>query len=100
MVDCSSGGAVSHQQIPVRPNYQVPIAERVKKEAHICTAAIGLITEPEQAEDILKNGQADLVFFGRASLRNPYLPLTFAHELHADIIWPKQYERAHIKEVK
>lgn len=98
VVDCSSGGAVSHQQIPVGPNYQVPIAERVKKEAHICTAAIGLITEPEQAEDILKNGQADLVFFGRASLRNPYLPLTFAHELHADIIWPKQYERAHIKE--
>ncbi len=100
VVDCSSGGAVSHQQIPVGPNYQVPIAERVKKEAYICTAAIGLITEPEQAEDILKKGQADLVFFGRASLRNPYLPLTFAHELHADIIWPKQYERAHIKEVK
>ncbi|MNJ99456.1 NADPH dehydrogenase [compost metagenome] len=98
VIDCSSGGAVSHQQIPVGPNYQVPIAERVKKEAHICTGTVGLITESKQAEDIIKNGQADLVFFAREALRDPYLALTFAHELHTDVIWPKQYERAHLKE--
>jgi len=97
VVDCSSGGAVSHQKIPVSPNYQVPIAERVKKEAHICTGAVGLITEAQQAEDIINNGQADLVFFAREALRDPNLALTFAHELHADVIWPKQYERAQLE---
>jgi 2,4-dienoyl-CoA reductase-like NADH-dependent reductase (Old Yellow Enzyme family) len=98
VVDCSSGGAVSHQQIPVAPNYQVPIAERIKKEAAIHTDAVGLITESGQAEDIIRNGRADLVFFAREALREPYLALTFAHELHADVMWPKQYERAHLKE--
>jgi 2,4-dienoyl-CoA reductase-like NADH-dependent reductase (Old Yellow Enzyme family) len=98
IIDCSSGGAVSHQKIPVGPNYQVPIAERVKKEAHICTGAVGLITEAQQAEDIIKNEQADLVFFAREALRDPNLALTFAHELHADVIWPKQYERAQLED--
>lgn len=96
IIDCSSGGAVAHQQIPTEPNYQVPIAERVKKEAGVCTGAVGLITEAQQAEDILQNGQADLVFFARESLRDPNLALNFARELNADITWPKQYERARL----
>ncbi|MFL9844195.1 NADH:flavin oxidoreductase/NADH oxidase [Flavobacterium rhizosphaerae] len=94
VVDCSSGGAVSWQQIPVEPGYQVPIAERVKNEAHILSAAVGLITEAQQAEAIVKEGKADLVFFARESLRDPNLPLRFAHELGAETIWPTQYERA------
>ena len=98
VIDCSSGGAVSHQQIPTGPNYQVPIAERIKKEAHICTAAVGLITKAQQAEDIISSGKADLVFFAREALRDPYLGLTFAHELHEHVMWPKQYERAHIED--
>lgn len=98
VIDCSSGGAVSHQQIPTAPNYQVPIAERVKKEAHIATGAVGLITEAQQAEDIISNGQADLVFFAREALRDPYIGLTFAHDLHHHVVWPKQYERAHIED--
>lgn len=98
IIDCSSGGAVSYQKIPVGPNYQVPIAERVKKEAHICTGAVGLITEAQQAEAILNNGQADLVFFAREALRDPYIGLTFAHELHNQVLWPKQYERAQLED--
>ncbi|KOS07213.1 oxidoreductase [Flavobacterium akiainvivens] len=94
VVDCSSGGAVQHQQIPVGPGYQVPIAERVKKEAHIATGAVGLITEAQQAEDIIASGKADLVLFARESLRDPNLALRFAHELNAETIWPKQYDRA------
>ncbi len=98
IIDCSSGGAVSHQKIPVGPNYQVPIAERVKKEAHIATGAVGLITDAHQAEEIIKEGKADLVFFAREALRDPNIGLNFAHELQADIIWPKQYERAELKD--
>ena len=98
IIDCSSGGAVSYQKIPVGPNYQVPIAERVKREAQICTGAVGLITDAQQAEDIIKEGKADLVFFAREALRDPNIALTFAHELHADIIWPKQYERAQLED--
>lgn len=94
VVDCSSGGAVSHQQIPTAPGYQVPISERIKKETDICTGAVGLITTAHQAEEILQKGQADLIFFGRESLRNPNLGLTFAHDLQDETIWPKQYERA------
>ncbi|MCO6147781.1 NADH:flavin oxidoreductase/NADH oxidase [Flavobacterium sp. NRK1] len=99
VIDCSSGGAVSYQQIPVAPNYQVPIAERVKREAHICTGAVGLITEAKQAEDIVNEGKADLVFFAREALREPYIGLTFAHNLHdGHTIWPKQYERAKLED--
>lgn len=96
IIDCSSGGAVHWQQIPVEPNYQVPIAERIKKEAGICTGAVGLITEAAQAEEIIAGGKADLVFFARESLRDPNLGLTFAHDLKADVTWPKQYERAQL----
>jgi 2,4-dienoyl-CoA reductase-like NADH-dependent reductase (Old Yellow Enzyme family) len=94
LIDVSSGGLVSHQNIPLGPNYQVPFAERIKEEAGILTGAVGLITEAVQAESIVAKGQADLVLFARESLRNPYLPLDFAKELGVDIPWPKQYERA------
>jgi len=94
IIDVSSGGLVSHQQIPTAPNYQVPFAERIKSETGIITAAVGLITESQQAEAIIKEQKADLVFFARESLRNPNLALTFATELNAEIHWPNQYERA------
>ncbi|MCL6460523.1 MAG: NADH:flavin oxidoreductase/NADH oxidase [Flavobacterium micromati] len=96
LVDVSSGGAVSHQQIPVEPNYQVPFAESIKKETGILTGAVGLITNASQAEEIITSGKADLILFGRESLRNPYLGLTFADELQTDVDWPKQYLRAKI----
>ena len=94
LIDVSSGGSVSHQQIPLGPNYQVAFAESIKKEARILTGAVGLITEAAQAEEIIALGKADLVLFARESLRNPNLGLTFAHDLEAEITWPKQYERA------
>ncbi|WP_369765933.1 NADH:flavin oxidoreductase/NADH oxidase [Flavobacterium sp. WC2429] len=94
LIDVSSGGAVSHQQIPLGPNYQVPFAERIKKETGILTGAVGLITEAHQAEEIVASGKADLVLFARESLRDPNLGLTFAHDLQAETVWPKQYERA------
>jgi 2,4-dienoyl-CoA reductase-like NADH-dependent reductase (Old Yellow Enzyme family) len=94
LIDVSSGGLVSHQQIPLGPNYQVPFAESIKNETGILTGAVGLITDAAQAEEIVASGKADLVLFARESLRNPNLGLTFAHDLNADIEWPKQYERA------
>ncbi len=94
LIDASSGGAVTQQQIPVGPNYQVPFAESIKKEVGILTGAVGLITEAAQAEEIVASGKADLVLVARESLRDPNLGLTFAHELKAEIAWPKQYERA------
>jgi 2,4-dienoyl-CoA reductase-like NADH-dependent reductase (Old Yellow Enzyme family) len=96
LIDVSSGGLVSHQQIQIGPNYQVPFAERIKKETAVMTGAVGLITASGQAEEIVASGKADLVLFARESLRNPNLGLTFAEELDADIQWPKQYERAKI----
>ncbi|OYQ42663.1 oxidoreductase [Flavobacterium cyanobacteriorum] len=98
VIDCSSGGVVSHQKIPVAPNYQVPIAGRIKMEAGIHTGAVGLITEAAQAEEILQKGQADLVFFARESLRDPNLGLSLAHELHEKAHWPRQYERAQLED--
>lgn len=96
LIDASSGGLISHQKIPLGPNYQVPFAEKIKKDTGILTGAVGLITEAIQAEEIIAGGKADLVLFARESLRNPNLGLTFAHELQATIQWPKQYERAKI----
>ena len=96
LIDVSSGGLVSHQQIPLKPGYQVEFAEKIKNEAAILTGAVGLITEANQAEEILQNNQADLVLFARESLRDPNLPLHFAKELNEDILWPKQYARAKV----
>jgi 2,4-dienoyl-CoA reductase-like NADH-dependent reductase (Old Yellow Enzyme family) len=94
LIDVSSGGAVSHQKIPLEPGYQVPFAEKIKKETGILTGAVGLITEAHQAEEILTSGKADLVLFARESLRNPNLALDFAKALVTDVPWPPQYERA------
>lgn len=93
-IDCSSGGAVRHQKIAVGPGYQVAFAEQVKKEAGILTGAVGLITGAQQAEDILLNGQADMILLARQMLRDPYFPLHAAKELGDNIAWPVQYERA------
>ncbi|OJW72018.1 MAG: oxidoreductase [Spirosoma sp. 48-14] len=94
VVDCSTGGNVARAKIPVGPGYQVPFAERIKQEAGIKTAAVGLITSAEQAEGILENGQADLILLAREFLRDPYFPLHAAHALGDSVNWPVQYERA------
>ena len=94
LIDVSSGGLVSHQKITLKPGYQIPFAEIIKKETGILTGAVGLITKSSQAEEIVATGKADLVLFARESLRNPNLALDFAKELGAEIQWPKQYERA------
>jgi 2,4-dienoyl-CoA reductase-like NADH-dependent reductase (Old Yellow Enzyme family) len=94
LIDCSSGGAVPNVSIPAAPGYQVPFAEKVRKEATIATAAVGMITEPGQADQIVRSGQADMVFLARELLRDPYWPLRAAEELGQDGPWPKQYLRA------
>lgn len=94
LIDCSSGGNVPHQKISAGPHYQVPFAEAIKKEAEIPTAAVGLITDPLAAEEILASGKADMVFLARELLRHPYWPLHAAKKLGVDIAWPLQYERA------
>ena len=72
LIDCSSGGAVRKAQIPVGPSYQVPLAERIRKEAEIATGAVGMITDGKQADEIITSGKADLVLLGRQLLREPY----------------------------
>jgi 2,4-dienoyl-CoA reductase-like NADH-dependent reductase (Old Yellow Enzyme family) len=74
LIDCSSGGATRNAEIPVGPGYQVPLAERIRREAGIPTGAVGLITEPEQADAIITEGRADLVLLGRELLRDPHWP--------------------------
>jgi 2,4-dienoyl-CoA reductase-like NADH-dependent reductase (Old Yellow Enzyme family) len=93
VVDCSSGGGTPAAP-PTGPGYQVPFAERIRREAGIATMAVGLITTPETAEEIVRNGRADLVAMGRELLRSPYWPLQAARVLGDDIVWPKQYQRA------
>ncbi|MEY2482951.1 MAG: hypothetical protein QOK24_1479 [Verrucomicrobiota bacterium] len=94
LIDCSSGGNVSHAEIPVGPGYQTTFAERIRREADIMTGAVGLITSPVQAEHIIRTGQADAVIMAREFLRNPYWPLHAARELEQPIAWPVQYLRA------
>ncbi|HTP27886.1 MAG TPA: NADH:flavin oxidoreductase/NADH oxidase, partial [Anaeromyxobacteraceae bacterium] len=94
LVDCSSGGLVPHAKVPAGPGYQVPFAAAVRHGAGVPTAAVGLVTEPAQAEQIVATGQADAVFMARAMLRDPYWPLHAARELGVDIAWPNQYARA------
>jgi 2,4-dienoyl-CoA reductase-like NADH-dependent reductase (Old Yellow Enzyme family) len=97
LIDCSSGGNSVKQNIPVAPGYQVPFAERIKKETGILTGALGLIATAAQAEEILRRNQADLVILAREFLRDPYFPLHAAFALREDISWPVQYDRAKIK---
>jgi 2,4-dienoyl-CoA reductase-like NADH-dependent reductase (Old Yellow Enzyme family) len=94
LIDCSTGGNVPHVKIPLVPLYQVPFAERIKKETGILTGAVGLITTPAEAQSIVSEGKADLVFMARELLRNPYFPLQASAELDSNIPWPVQYERA------
>jgi len=96
LIDCSSGGLVHHAKIPVGPGYQVPFAERIRREAGLLTAAVGLITEPAQADAIIREGRADLVLLAREFLRDPNWPLRAAKALgHSDqIAPPRQYARA------
>lgn len=94
LIDCSSGGLSPAQQIPLAPGYQVPFARRVRHEAAIATGAVGLITTPAQAEQIVQSGDADVVLMARELLRHPRWPLHAARELGATIAWPPQYERA------
>ena len=94
LIDCSSGGGVSHAKVPVGPGYQVPISDAVRKNADILTAAVGLITAPAQADEIIRNGRADLVLLGREMLRDPYWPLHAAQILKQPSPVPSQYLRA------
>jgi 2,4-dienoyl-CoA reductase-like NADH-dependent reductase (Old Yellow Enzyme family) len=94
LVDCSSGGNVAQANIPLGPGYQVPFAERIRREAGVPTGAVGLITTPEEAQAIVSEGRADAVFLARALLRDPYWPLHAAQELGVAVNWPAQYLRA------
>jgi 2,4-dienoyl-CoA reductase-like NADH-dependent reductase (Old Yellow Enzyme family) len=94
LVDCSSGGGVPYAQVPVAPAYQVPFAERIRRETGVPTGAVGLITGASQADAIIQAGQADCVLLAREMLRDPYWPQTAAHELGHPLPRPKQYLRA------
>jgi 2,4-dienoyl-CoA reductase-like NADH-dependent reductase (Old Yellow Enzyme family) len=94
VVDCSSGGVVPDAKIVAVPGYQVPFAEAIKSKTGISTGAVGIIVTPEQAEEIITSGKADMVFLAREMLRDPNFPLRAAYELGYDITWPVQYERA------
>jgi 2,4-dienoyl-CoA reductase-like NADH-dependent reductase (Old Yellow Enzyme family) len=93
LIDCSSGGNIYNALIPAAPGYQVPFAEALRKTG-IMTGAVGLITSAHQAEEILREGKADLIIMGRELLRNPYFALKAAKELGEVIQWPGQYLRA------
>ena len=94
LIDCSSGGLVAYAKIPAGPSFQVPFAQTIRAEAHIATGAVGLITRPAQAEEIIASGKADAVLLARQMLRDPYWPLHAADELGATVEWPPQYARA------
>jgi 2,4-dienoyl-CoA reductase-like NADH-dependent reductase (Old Yellow Enzyme family) len=94
LIDCSSGGTVPHAVIPAAPGYQTPFAQRIRQAAEIMTGAVGLITSPTQAEQIIFTGEADAILMAREFLRDPYWPLRAARELRQSIAWPVQYLRA------
>ncbi|MDE3136113.1 MAG: NADH:flavin oxidoreductase/NADH oxidase [Acidobacteriota bacterium] len=94
LVDCSSAGIVPGEKIPVVPGYQTAFAERIRREAGIATGAVGMITDPVQADHVVRSGQADLVLLAREMLRDPYWPLRAARELGQTASWPVQYLRA------
>src|SRR4051794_30780316 len=94
LIDVSSGGLVPEPRLEPGPGYQVPFARAVREGSGLPTAAVGLITEPAQAEQVLAEGSADAVLLGRQLLREPLWPLRAAHELGARVDWPNQYARA------
>ena len=95
LIDCSSGGLLPGVKVPVGPGYQTPFAERIRRDAGIKTGAVGMIRSADQAEHIVRTGQADAVFIARQLLRDPYWPLKAAKHLGVQVRWPPQYERAH-----
>lgn len=94
LIDASSGGNLPHQRVHPYPGYQVPFARAIRDRAGIATGAVGLVTAPAHAEAIVAGGDADVVFMAREELRDPYFPLHAAAELHAEVEWPLQYQRA------
>jgi 2,4-dienoyl-CoA reductase-like NADH-dependent reductase (Old Yellow Enzyme family) len=96
LIDSSSGGLSPQQKIPLHPGYQVPFAAAIRSRAGVATGAVGLISSPEMAEQIVASGQADLVVMARAFLNDPYWPRHAAKALKAKIPWPPQYERGDI----
>jgi 2,4-dienoyl-CoA reductase-like NADH-dependent reductase (Old Yellow Enzyme family) len=94
LIDCSSAGMVPYAKIPAGPGFQVPFAEAIRREAGVPTAAVGFITQPVQAEQIVALGEADAVVLAREMLRDPYWPLHAAKTLNVDVPWPPQYLRA------
>ena len=92
-IDCSSGGLVRSQKIELGPGYQVPFAAAVR-QAGVPTGAVGLLTDPVQADAVVRDGEADVVLLARELLRDPHWPLRAATALGADVTWPAQYERA------
>ncbi len=93
LIDVSSGGIITGVKIPSGPGYQVPLAEYVADRISQPVSAVGQITEPQQAEQILQSGKVDVILIARASLRDPYWPLRAAAELGAEVPWPEQYSR-------
>jgi 2,4-dienoyl-CoA reductase-like NADH-dependent reductase (Old Yellow Enzyme family) len=96
LIDCSSGGNSPTAVIPVGPSYQAPFAEKIRRETNMRTAAVGMITDPHQAEELIRSGAADIVLLAREFLRNPYWPVTVAQALDATIVAPVQYGRAFV----
>ncbi|MDD2734934.1 MAG: NADH:flavin oxidoreductase/NADH oxidase [Desulfuromonadaceae bacterium] len=94
LIDCSSGGSAPHAIVPVGPGYQTQFAERVRRETGSKTGAVGMITDPAQADHIIRSGQADLVLLARELLRDPHWPLRAARELGHLVPWPAQYVRS------
>lgn len=94
VIDCSSGANLSGVKYPVAPHFQVPFAEKVRKDADIPTGAVGLITEPKEAEKALQENQADYILLARELLRDSSWVLRAARELKVPVKWPNQYERA------
>jgi 2,4-dienoyl-CoA reductase-like NADH-dependent reductase (Old Yellow Enzyme family) len=93
LIDVSTGGNVHNAPIKATPGFQVPFAAAIRNEADIPTSAVGLITEPEQAQYIIETGEADAVFLARAMLRNPRWALSAAEKLGVRIDWPAQLDR-------
>jgi 2,4-dienoyl-CoA reductase-like NADH-dependent reductase (Old Yellow Enzyme family) len=94
LVDVSSGGLAWNAKVPMGPGYQAPFAERIRREAGVATGAVGMIVSPEQADHVVRSGQADLVLLAREILRDPYFPLRAARVLGHEGPWPRQYLRA------
>ena len=91
LIDCSSGALIPNVKIPAAPNYQVPFAAAIREQAGIATGAVGMITEPDQANEIIASGKAGLVFLAREMMRDPYWALRAEAALGAEPAWPIQY---------